>query len=497
MKFNSIRINAFLSSIQRLLNVIFPLITFPYISHTLSVESVGKYNFSSSVVGYFILIAGLGINTFAVREGARFRNDRKKISQFASEVFTINLLAALISYILLFLCLVYVKKLQPYCICILILSIQIIFTVLGTEWVYVIFEEYTYITIRNIAFKIFSIFLMFLFVRNQQDYLYYAIITLIANAGAYVLNFINCKNYCDLKITLNVRWIELLKPILIIFASNIAIQIYVNADTTMLGLIKDDYTVGIYGVAVKIYTIIANLLGGILVVTIPRLSMFVGQSNFDEYRKLLEKLIKTLYILTVPCMMGLLFLSKDVIILIAGDKYVDSAEPLKILCLALTCKIFSTIFNDCVLIPMRREVHSMCNFIMAAIINIILNLCLIPQYGVNGAAFTTLLAEGFTTMANYYCGRDIINKSVDMKKSLKLIVSVCVGIVVIGFVCITCKIIFKSSLVRIFLSAIISAFSYFSVLFLLKNPIILEFINSIQSILNTNYKKIKKGKTDE
>ena len=64
------------------------------------------------------------------------------------------------------------------------------------------------------------------------------------------------------------------KPILIIFASNIAIMIYVYSDTTMLGFITSDYEVGIYSVSVKIYNMIKNLLSSILIVSIPRLSMF-------------------------------------------------------------------------------------------------------------------------------------------------------------------------------------------------------------------------------
>lgn len=480
MKTKSIGINALLSSIQRLLNVIFPLITFPYISRTLSVEGVGRYNFSSSIVGYFILIAGLGINTFAVREGARFRDDKNKMGFFASKVFTINLASTVIAYILLFSCLIFVDKLSQYKFCILIFSIQIIFTTLGTEWIYIIFEEYAYITIRNIIFKILSIVLLFVFVRSSGDYLNYAIITVMANTGSYILNFINCRKYCDIKITIDFNWWELLKPIMIIFASNVAIQIYVNADTTMLGLMKNDYAVGIYGVSVKVYTIIANLLGGILVVTVPRLSMFMGQLKIDEYRKLLGKLIKTIYTLVVPCMIGLFFLAKEVVMVVGGDKYSNSSISLQILCFALIFKIFSTIFNDCVLIPAKREMSSMRNFVFAAILNITLNLWLIPWYGVQGAAFTTLLAEGFTMLANYFCGRDIIKKSVNIKQSYTIIASVLIGVIAISIICITCKTYFDNLFIKVIVTVMMSVIAYFIILFKFKNPIILGFINTIK-----------------
>ena len=77
-KQRSLGVNAILNGLQSVLNLIFPLITFPYVSRILSVDGMGIYNFSNTYVGYFLLIAGLGINTYAVREGAKFR-DRKSV----------------------------------------------------------------------------------------------------------------------------------------------------------------------------------------------------------------------------------------------------------------------------------------------------------------------------------------------------------------------------------------------------------------------------------
>ena len=90
MKKKSIGINAVLNGFRSVLNILFPIITFPYVSRVLLVKGIGIYNFSSSIVSYFLLIAGLGISTYAVREGAKLRENRSKITQFASQVFTIN-----------------------------------------------------------------------------------------------------------------------------------------------------------------------------------------------------------------------------------------------------------------------------------------------------------------------------------------------------------------------------------------------------------------------
>ena len=160
-KNKSFGLNAVLNSLQSLLNLIFPLITFPYISRILSVDGVGKYNFANSIVSYFILLAGLGISVYAVREGAKLRDKREEFSLFASRIFTINIISTIISYIALFLVLFFSASLQKYSIAILIFSVQIFFTTLGVDWIYTIFEEYGYITARNIIFKIISVVLLF------------------------------------------------------------------------------------------------------------------------------------------------------------------------------------------------------------------------------------------------------------------------------------------------------------------------------------------------
>ena len=166
MKKKSLSVNAFLNGLRSVLNLIFPLITFPYVSRVLSVEGIGIFNFSNIYVGYFLLIAGLGVATYAVREGAKYRDNKELLSKFASQVFTINIYSTIIAYVLLLLSLIIFKSLHTYVLAILIFSLQIVFTTVGTEWVYTIYEDYSYITIRSIAFKIISILLLFIFVRK-------------------------------------------------------------------------------------------------------------------------------------------------------------------------------------------------------------------------------------------------------------------------------------------------------------------------------------------
>ena len=479
----SIKLNAVLNGIRTTLNLVFPLITFPYISRTLTVNEVGKYNFSDSIVQYFLLIAALGIDKYAIREGAKYRDDRKKISSFASDVFTVNIASTVVSYILLAIVLVFSGKLHSYLVCILILSTQIFFTTIGTEWLYSIFEEYSYITIRSIVFKIISIAMLFIFVRHSGDYLKYAAITVVASVGSNILNFIHARKFCDIRLSYHVDWKAMLKPIIIIFVTNIAIQIYVNSDTTMLGLLKDDYTVGIYSVSGKIYRIVKNVLAAVLIVSIPRLSMYAGKKMQREFDNLMLKLVNTLLVIIFPTIVGLFMISQDVVLIIGGSKYIQSTSSLQILCVAILFAIFSSVFNECVLLPYKREKYSLLSSIISAALNIGLNFIFIPILAENGAALTTVLAEFTMSAMNLYFGRDLILKVFVNKTTRNNIISIAIGCIGIVIACRTCIFYIENIWLEIIGCVVTSTISYSIILLAFRNPVAWDILKQVKNKL--------------
>ena len=483
MKHKSLALNAFLNSFRSVLNILFPLITFPYVSRKLTVEGIGIYNFSNSIVSYFVLIAALGIGTYAVREGAKYRKNKKKITQFSSEVFTINICSTVIAYVLLVLCLIIFPKIHKYYLCILIFSLQIFFTTIGTEWIYQIYEDYTYITIRSIIFQIVSVILLFIFVREPQDYLNYAAITVFSAVGSNVLNFFHARQYCNIHLVFHFNWKKHLPPILILFAAGIANMIYLNSDITLLGVIKDNYIVGIYAVSSKVYNLIKTLISALLIVTIPRLAMLFGNRRMKEYKNILSKLTNTLVILALPASVGLFLLAKEVILIISGPNYLRAISSLRILCFAYIFSILAWILSDCVLIPAKREKKVLISMSSSAILNIVFNILLIPLWNENAAAISTVLAEVCMFSVNYYYAKDIVIDIFQSKKLLKSFFDSSIGCIGIVIGCILCNVIFKSILTKTIFSIIISVITYGIILVLLKNVVAIKILKAIKSKL--------------
>lgn len=478
MKNKSLGLNAFLNGLRSVLNIIFPIITFPYVSRVLSVGELGKYNWSSSFVSYFLLIAGLGIATYAVREGAKFRNDRNEISAFASQVFSINVFSTIVSYILLFLCILIFPKVQSYSTCIYIFSIQIVFTTLGTEWIYSIFEEYTYITARSIVFKILSVVMLFIFVRSKGDYLNYAGITVFSAVGSNILNYLHARKFCTIKFTIKIDWKEHLKPILVIFASSVATTIYLSLDTTLLGLINSNYVVGIYSVSTKMYNIVKQLIAAVLTVTIPRFALLWGRHRYREYRNLLLQISNVLALISIPAAVGVYMLAPQIVVLLSSAKYIRAVSSLRLLCPALIFSIFSWIFTSCVLIPAKRENKVLVITVISAVANLTLNILLMPSLKENAAAITTSLSEAISMTLGIWYSRDVI-KGLYKKDFWKDVLLYTLGSLAIVAVCYAGSILFTSTMAIILFDIILSIVEYVLILLGMKNKFAFDVLEHI------------------
>ncbi|MBS5412079.1 MAG: flippase [Bacteroides thetaiotaomicron] len=475
-KNKSLGVNALLNGIRTVLNLLFPIITFPYVSRVLQVENIGKYNFALSLNQYFLLIAALGITTYAIREGTKYRDQRKEFDQFASEIFSINLVSTIVAYLLMVICLITVPKFYSYRLIILIFSIELIFTTIGTEWIFSIFEEYAYITIRSIVFKIVSIILLLVLVRKPEDYIIYAGITVFANAGSNILNFIHAKKYCQLRITLDCNWRKHIAPILVIFASTMATSIYVNSDMTMLGFMATNYEVGIYSVSSKVYRIVKMMLSSVLVVSIPRLALLMGQNRMGEYKKTLMRIFNVLTILVLPAVVGLYLLSKEIVLLISDATYIQAVTSLQLLSIALAFCIFGWIFNQCVLIPAKKEKIVLIATIVSAIANIVINFVLIPVWKENAAAFSTVVAEAIMMIICLYYGLKVVRLNSDVVNN---IVTVALGCIVVSLICILIRQLGMPDIFTLCISVFASVLGYSFSLILFRNRIALEFTKKV------------------
>ena len=470
----NIGINAILNVLNQGLRIVFPLITYPYAVRVLGADGIGKVNFSNSIVSYFSLFAMLGVSTYAVREGAKRREDIESLQKFSNEVFTINVITTVISYICLLIALLCVPKFFDYRLLILLQSLSIGFTTLGIDWINIIHEDFFIITLRSILTNFLTLVLLFIFVRTPDDYYYYALLTVISNGVICISNWFYCRRYVRFRLTRKFKLRSHIQPLLVLFANTVAISIYVNLDITMLGWFKGDYEVGIYSVAVKVYGIIKSLLAAIYVVAIPRLSSYIGVNNKEEYKTTNTKLWCYLAVILIPSSVGLICLSSDIMRFFGGMDFAKNGLVLQILSTALVFAIFGGLVTSCLNVTLGREKENLLATIIAACLNCGLNIFMIPRLAQNGAAITTLIAEAFVFI---FCIVRVPNISEFLDKNviIKEVINSILGSIII--VIISCFLggVIRNYIVRIILIIVSSVLGYLLFMLLIKDNCFIEF----------------------
>lgn len=475
----TIGINALLNMARSVMGMLFPLITFPYASRILSVSNIGKVNYASSVVSYFSLFAMLGIPVYATREGARIREDKGKTERFVSEVFSLNILASIISMIVLFALIYATDIFDGYESLLLIYAIQIPLTVIGTDWINSIFEDYFYITVRSLLFQLIGLILIFCMVREPSDYYRYAICLVVTSYGSGILNAFYTKKYCKKKITFNLKIIKHLKPVLVLFATNLAALIYTSADTTMLGLMSTDYNVGIYTTAAKVYGIFKQLAFAVVIVCLPRFSYIVANKTKAEYEKLAGKLFKVVLTLAFPLAVGIYFLSGPIIQILAGENFMPSIYPLKLLSIAIFVAILAYFVMQLVLLPNKKDSVILKATVISGIFNIVGNFLLIPRYLENAAAFTTVISELIVLIITWNASQKIVK----LKFGRKNTISVFIAGSMMGLTLYGINKIEMGALITLLLGFIVGSAVYLTILVVARNDVVIEGISIIKKYL--------------
>ena len=476
-KNKSIGKNAVLNIIKNCCNILIPLITYPYVTRVLGSANFGKFSFADSVISVALILASLGIPTYAIREGARVRDDKNKIFTFCTEVFSINLIAMLATYAILFILVANVGKMKNNAQLILILSINIIAFTLGRDWINSIYEDYFFITVRYLIFHLLSTALIFILVHERMDYIKYTWIVLLGNAGGYFANILYSKKYVKYGVTLDRRLQKHIKPIMYLFGVTVAVQIYVRSDIIILGFFRPDSEVGVYTLSARVYTIIKTLLNAVTTVSIPRVSHYLGSGQFDQLETLLNKLRNALIVLVFPCIVGLFFQAGNVLRIIGGDEFVNGDYSLKILCIAMVFAVFGCFYAQGILVPSRKEKVFFTATCISAAVNIGLNLILIPFLGINGAAVTTAIAEGIVFTMCLLKSRDVFKPK---KRNYKQYISVAVGCTAIALICIVVRTFVSVYYVELMISVAVSVVLYALILVLMKNEFAMDVISNVK-----------------
>lgn len=397
-KQKSVRLNYLMNCILTASSMIFPLLSYPYVSRILQPDGMGKVAFANSIVSYFAMVAMLGIPTYGIRACAKVRDDKNQLSQLVWELLILNFVTTLITCALFGLCIVLVPRFAQDKLLFVLMGSSMFFQMLGVEWLFRALEEYSYITIRSLIFKIIALCMMFLFIADGEDYIIYGVLTVAAGVGSNLCNFLRLHRIVTplkrpIKPILKVAIVKHLKGVGIFFAMAAAATIYTNLDIAMLGFMSGDMEAGYYSSAVKIKGVLVSFvtaLGGVL---LPRLSYYIEQKNMEAFDRMVKKAFLFVTLLSIPLTIFFIWFAKYSILILSGEAFLPAVKPMQIIMPTLILIGFSNICGIQILVPLNKEKHVFYSELLGAVIDILINIWLIPTMGATGAAIGTLVAE--------------------------------------------------------------------------------------------------------
>ncbi|MBS8265763.1 flippase [Mesobacillus boroniphilus] len=306
-------------------NLIVPILVGTYVNRALGVSSLGKVQFAESIFNYFFIFASFGVYQYGLREMSRLKNDRDKVSQLFTSLFTISFVSG-IAALLFYLSFSYLgysdKSTFPI---LLIFAFNFIVNIFYVEWVNEAMENYDFITVKTIIVRSIYVVLIFIMVNTPGDYHEYAILLVFSMFLNNIVSFI----YIKRKIKFDFRNISIrqhIKPLFLVVIFSNANVLYTQLDRFMLGQYVSTKYVSYYVIPQQIMGIINTLLLSIIQVSIPRLSNILGENDDKSYLTLLNNISKAYFAFLFPAAVGL-YLLADVGVFIYGGREFIAAAP--------------------------------------------------------------------------------------------------------------------------------------------------------------------------
>ncbi|MCH4172679.1 MAG: polysaccharide biosynthesis C-terminal domain-containing protein [Lactobacillus sp.] len=389
--------------------VIVPVITLPYVNRTIGATNNGIFAYTNSNVQYFILIGSLGVAFYGNREIAYLRHDREATTNAFWSIFFMRLAAMTVAMVAFIGFLAFTGDLRPYYIG---QGVAIIAAMFDISYLFMGFENFKVTVLRNFVIKILSLVLIFTLVKTKSDLLIYILIiagsTLLGNLTLwpYLKRYVDGINWHAL--TFKKHFLESLSLLI----PQLATQIYVPLNKTMLGAMISYKSSGFYYNADNITKILLSVVTAIATVMLPHVANAYAAGDKADVNKYLYLAFHFVSILAVPLAFGLAAIAPKFVVLYLGKPFAEVGTLMVIEAAVVVLIAWSNVIGIQYLLATHQNSKFTTSVVLGAILNIVLNIPLIIMWQANGAMLATVLAEvvvtGYQVLA--------IAKQVDLKQ---------------------------------------------------------------------------------
>jgi O-antigen/teichoic acid export membrane protein len=393
--------NYFYNLLLTLANLLFPVLSFPYVSRVLGPEGIGKVQFVFSFAQYFSIIASVGVPIYGMKEIARYKDDAQGRSQVFSELISIHALTSL-SLSLIYLVVIFtIPYFNANRDMYLGATLLVLLGFTAIEWLYSGMEEFKSIAMRSVLFKAVGLGLLYTFIKGRGDYSLYLYIMMFSFLGNNILSLFLIKDKVKLKLS-NLQLRKHFMPLVFILGTTLAASMYTDMDTVLLGFLSNDKTVGLYTAAVKLSKIAIPFVTSMGVILMPKIAKDFADKNLPEAQETINQTFRFLTFFAVPVVFGLALLAPEFIALFSGKEFLPATLSMRILSLLPLVIGFGHLFLFLVLVPAGKNREMFFCVLGGLIMSLILNVLLIPHFREVGSSIANICSETVVTGLYFY-----------------------------------------------------------------------------------------------
>lgn len=413
--------NYIYNTLYQILIIVAPLITTPYVSRVLGVTNIGIYQYSQSIASYFVLLAAVGTTLYGQREIAYLHDKPLERSLAFWEIEIFRIITTLICTAL-FIAIFCTQGAYPQIY--LILALEVIATAFDISWLFMGMEDFKLTVIRNTIIKLLGITCVFIFVKGKEDLGIYTLCVtaplLIGNLSLWIsLNkYLERTNVSFTKLLVGIK--ERLKPILIFFLPQVAMDVYLLLDKTMLGIFGTSIDqVGYYSQGQKIVKLVLTIVTSLGVVMLPAMSAYYAKGNVDGIKRSIKTAFRFIYMLSFPLWFGLCAIAPRFVPIFYGEGYDPVSNLIIIISPILVIIATSNVIGRQYLLPTNQQKAFTLSIIVGAVVNFVLNIVMIQYWDAIGASIATVIAELAVTVVQCWYVRSQLDLLECFKSGIK------------------------------------------------------------------------------
>lgn len=381
--------------LYNLISFVAPLMVTPYLSKILGETNLGIYEYVTSVATIFTMLGNTGFPLYAKREIAIRRDNCSDLNVVYTELVVLHVIQNTLSLILFG---VYILLVQDYKLVLLIALVGLLSTGFSNFWFYAGIEKFSIVSLREVALKILMFIGVFTLVKTSDDLPVYVAVMYGSNILVSGFYFFYAFKYVRFS-QVSIKGIfSHLKPSIYLMIPSCMATLYATIDKLLLSHFSTMEQNGYYGQAHKIIVLAVAFTTAIGTVIMPSMAYDNYHGKGDELKKIASSALDVMCMIAIPAIIGLWVTMDGITPWLFDNKFVGIEIIIKMFLPLILLEGISDIVGTQLMTARGQDKQLMGINVIFIIVDIILDIALMPSFGALGGVIATILAITIKTI---------------------------------------------------------------------------------------------------